>query len=140
MTLAVNQLFSEADGPSPGLRVHVSEHGVKVATLLGDDALDPAQITLPKLTPLVWDGTGYRHWLDEDERVHALLAEEVTLDLNDEVQGNILIRAQVSRLDIPTPAGETADTLTAALKKGCRELGLDITDLSGADLPAVDHT
>lgn len=139
MALADNQLFRSADGPKPLPRTHFSPHGIKVATLAEDASVTPAQVTLKRLSPLVWDTDSYRAWIKTDARVHVLLADDnVVLDLTDDVLANVVIRGQVSFLDIPNTDGSDTNStlLKAALRSGMRELGIDITDLDAADLPS----
>jgi hypothetical protein len=139
MTVNKTALFREVDGLSPLPRVHLKPHGLKAATF----AAEATDTVLVHLCPLVNVAGVYQQWEDADVRVHALLwAPEgsFTLDVTNQVVGVVLLAGQVSYLDIPLPAGQTQATLDVALKHGMRELEIDIVDLPGADLPAVDLT
>jgi hypothetical protein len=137
MTVNKTALFREVDGLSPLPRVHLEEHGLKAATF----AAEATDKVLVHLCPLVNVAGVYQQWEDADARVHAFLwAPEgtFTLDASNQVVGVVMLAGQISYLDIPLPAGQTQGTLDTALKHGLRELDIDIVDLPGADLPAVD--
>jgi hypothetical protein len=138
MTVNKTALFREADGLDPLPRVHVKPHGLKAATFKAESEGDTPIL---HLCPLVNVAGVYQQWEDADARVHALLwapSGSLDLDATNQVVGVVMLAGQVSYLDIPLPAGQTQNTLAAALKAGMRELDIDIVDLQGADLPAAD--
>ena len=129
-------LFDEQDGPEVGPRLIVKSGGVKIKAL---DNVGAAPL-LPKLTPMVRAAGGWVAWADGDERVHGFLAEETQTHATNQVLAPVILAAEISYLDIPTPAGQTEATLKAALRVGMRDIGLDIRDLDDADQPADDDT
>lgn len=129
-------LFDEADGPAPHPRLWVKPGGVKIKALDNDSGA----ALLEKLTPMVRGSGGWLAWADTDERVHGFLAEETQLHATNQVLAPVILAAEISYLDIPTPAGQTEATLKAALRVGMRDIGLDIRDLDDADQPADDDT
>ncbi len=139
MALGDNELRTTASKSDSNKRVNV--HRVKpkkCAAGAGDDATSP----LPALTPMAqnsspgvwgpWDANG----ANDTDAVKGFLAEEHQLDGTDETMANMIMRGDLHYADILAAVVERgveveADLLTELRTVALRELGLDISGLSG---------
>lgn len=130
MALGTRELFASAD-QDPLPRIHPYMNGTEVKTF----ANISGGPTLAVGTPLVNDAGEYRAWQDADADVLPIAGfvypEAVVLHATNEVQGVVLTKGQIHFDDIVLPSGQTQNTLTAQLKNGPKEMGLDIQGLDG---------
>lgn len=92
--------------------------------------------TLAQLTPIAFNtSTGFWvPWTDGGANGTGTISgfvwpDEVVLDSDDEVMGNVLLEGKVHYDDIALPSGETEANLKTALRDGPRGLGLIIQGL-----------